>query len=474
MAIGVRILSDNLSGLTTNVTYLPVSGGTIDLGVQTFPFNYISDYYWGTYNCYVPTYATMYSIVVPLEEATPTPTTTQTPTPTITPSTTPWDFCYELDGGFNDQAETAVEDENGKILFGGFFTTYSGQVFNRIVRVNSDGSIDNTFNIGSGFNNAVFEIKIQSDGKIVIGGDFTSYSGFSTNRIIRLNTDGSIDNTFSAGTGFNGVVWTVEPQLDGKILVGGSFTQYNGNYHPGLIRLNSDGSVDNTLNVGSGTNNSIFHILVQDDEKLILFGGFTMYNGETHNRIVRLNNDGSLDTTFSAGTGFNGITYDGIIEADGKLVIVGAFFEYNGTRRDQLIRLNSDGSIDETLVIGDGFTRTSGTSFSSTVKKYFDKYFIVGDFDTYSGSSANGLIRLNENGSIDESFDTGTGLLFSGTSFNIGIILSSGIHVVFGQFTQYNGFQVNDVAYLNPFGTLLNCQLPTPTPTTTSTPTPTL
>jgi uncharacterized delta-60 repeat protein len=474
MAIGVRILSDNLSGLTTNVTYLPVSGGTIDLGTQTFPFNYISDYYWGTYNCYVPTYATMYSIVVPLEEATPTPTTTQTPTPTITPSTTPWDFCYELDGGFNDQAETIAEDASGKILFGGFFTTYSGQAFNRIVRVNSNGSIDNTFNIGSGFNNAVFEIKIQSDEKIVIGGDFTSYSGFPANRIIRLNTDGSIDNTFSAGTGFNGVVWTVEPQLDGKILVGGSFTQYNGNYHPGLIRLNSDGSVDNTLNVGSGTNNSIFHILVQSDDKLVLFGGFTMYNGETHNRIVRLNSDGTVDNTFSAGTGFNGITYDGVIEDDGKLVIVGGFFEYNGIRKDQLVRLNSDGSIDETLVIGDGFRRTSGLTFSTTIKKYFDKYFIVGDFDSYSGASYHGLIRLNENGSIDETFDIGTGLLFSATSFNIGAILSSGIHTVFGQFTQYNGVQVNDIVYLNPFGTLLNCPQPTPTPTTTSTPTPTL
>ena len=91
MAIGVRILSDNLSGLTTNVTYLPISGGTIDLGVQTFPFNYISDYYFGTYNCYVPTYATMYSVVVPLPDVTPTPTTTQTPTPTntATPSNTP-------------------------------------------------------------------------------------------------------------------------------------------------------------------------------------------------------------------------------------------------------------------------------------------------------------------------------------------------------------------------------------------------
>ena len=90
MAIGVRILSDNLSGLTTNVTYLPISGGTIDLGTQVFPFNYISDYYFGTYNCYVPTYATMYSVVVPGPTPTPTPTTTQTPTETttLTPTTT--------------------------------------------------------------------------------------------------------------------------------------------------------------------------------------------------------------------------------------------------------------------------------------------------------------------------------------------------------------------------------------------------
>lgn len=88
MAIGVRILSVNFSGQTTNVTYLPESGGTIDLGTQVFPFNYISDYYWGTYNCYIPTYATSYPVVVP--GPTPTPTTTQTPTETttLTPTTT--------------------------------------------------------------------------------------------------------------------------------------------------------------------------------------------------------------------------------------------------------------------------------------------------------------------------------------------------------------------------------------------------
>jgi phage tail protein X len=87
--------------------------------------------------------------------------------------------------------------------------------------------------------------------------------------------------------------------------------------------------------------------------------------------------------------------------------------------------------------------------------------------------SANGLVRLNQNGSIDNTFDYGTGLAYSGNSFNTGIILNNGVHIVFGEFSQYNGVNVNDIAFLSPFGTLLNCPDPTPTPTTTPTYTPT-
>jgi hypothetical protein len=87
MAIGIRIFSDNLSGLTTNVTFLPQSGGTISLGTQVFPFNYISEYVYGTYNCYVPTYGYTYSLDV--LGPTPTPTTTVTQTNTSTPTETP-------------------------------------------------------------------------------------------------------------------------------------------------------------------------------------------------------------------------------------------------------------------------------------------------------------------------------------------------------------------------------------------------
>jgi uncharacterized delta-60 repeat protein len=405
----------------------------------------------------------------PTETLSETVAETSTPTPTLTPTSTPWDFCYSFNGGFNDQAEAAFEDNSGRIVFGGLFTSYSGIPFNRIVRINSDASVDETFNIGTGFDDAVYDVEPQSDNKILVGGFFDSYSGVSFGKIVRLNVNGSIDNSFSAGTGFNNVVWVIRVQSDGKILVGGGYTQYNGNPHPYLIRLNSDGSVDNTFDLGTGFNGSVYDIILQNDGKKIILGNFTSVDGNTHNRIVRLNDDGSIDNTFNSGTGFNGTVYSGLID-EGQIVAVGAFFEYSGQTNRQIVKLNSDGSIDNTFDSGAGFTRFSGLSFSTTIIKYTDKYFVLGDFDTYNGGTANGLIQLNQDGSINVSFNYGTGLLFSAGTFNTGIILSNGVHIVFGQFLEYNGSEVNDIAFINPFGTLLNCPYPTPTPT----PTPTL
>ena len=389
-------------------------------------------------------------------------------TPTPTPSSTPWNYCYSFNGGFNDQPQSAVEDSSGRIIFGGSFTSYSGTPFNRIVRLNSDASIDNTFNIGTAFNNPVTEVVLQPDGKIIVGGIFSSYNGTPANDIIRLNSDGTVDNTFNSGTGIDQIIWAINVQPDGKILVGGFFSQYNGVPYNCLIRLNSDGSVDNSFTIGTGFNNTIYDIKRQVDGKYIIFGSFTTFNGVTCNRIVRLNNNGSIDNTFNTGVGFNGETYSGLID-DGKIVVAGEFFEYSGQTNRNIVRLNIDGSIDDTFNSNSGFSRTSGPSYTLSVLNYLGKYYITGDFNTYEGGSSNGLIRLNNDGSIDPTFNVGTGLVFESSTENLGLLLSNGIHVVFGAFTGYNGYEVNDIAFLNPFGTLLNCPLPTPTPTVTPT-----
>jgi uncharacterized delta-60 repeat protein len=464
---GASISSENLSGETTEVTFRPCSGGTISLGTQVFPFNYVNEYYFGTYDCYVPLYDYVYTVEVPCPSATPTPT------PTVTPTATPWDFCYELDEGFDDQPEYVVQTSDGKLLFGGIFESYSGQPFNRIVRTEVDGSIDDTFDIGTGFDNDVYTMAVQTDGKILVGGLFESYNGTPAGKIIRLNNDGSVDNTFGIGTGFNFSVFAITIQSDNKILVGGIFTQYNGQEQRKIIRLNTNGTIDNTFTNNTGMNNIVYNIYTTNDGKILALGTFTLYSGVTFNNIVRLNSNGTIDNTFNIGTGFNSETFSAVIEDDGKILVTGAFTNYNGNPRRQVARLNNDGSIDNTFNPGSGFASISGLTTVDTVAKYNDKYFLTGEFNSYSGISANGLIRLNYDGTKDDTFNYGSGLSFASSSFSLGYILDSGIHLVVGEINGYNGFQLNDVVYLNPFGTLLNCPFPTPTPTPTNTTTPT-
>ncbi len=154
----------------------------------------------------------------------------------------------------------------------------------------------------AGANGAVYTTILQPDGKILIGGQFTTYNGITANRIARLNTDGTLDTTFTVGTGADSSVNTITLQPDGKILIGGAFTTYNGTTVNHVARLNADGTLDTTFVTGTGTNGSVFTIALQPDGKILIGGWFTTYNGTTANYIARLNTDGTLDTTFTTGT----------------------------------------------------------------------------------------------------------------------------------------------------------------------------
>ena len=116
-----------------------------------------------------------------------------------------------------------------------------------MIRLNSDGSKDTSFNIGDGFDYIVETVVIQSDGKVLVGGDFETFTGTTQNRLIRLNSDGSKDTSFNIGSGFNTVVYSVAVQSDGKVLVGGSFSTYQGVTSLRSILLNSDGSISNNI-----------------------------------------------------------------------------------------------------------------------------------------------------------------------------------------------------------------------------------
>jgi uncharacterized delta-60 repeat protein len=312
--------------------------------------------------------------------------------------------------GLSAQVNTIISQSDGTILVGGSPTHYSGSLKNYMVKINADGTsaTGSTWNQGTGFTSTVLCFATQSDGKILAGGNFTSYSG-STNRtrILRLNTNGTLDTTFNPGTtGANGTVNTVAVQSDGKVLLGGGFTQYSGSGAPYIARANTNGTLETaaTWNPGSGFNTSVNAIAVQSDGKIVAGGAFTTYSGSTKNYIVRLNTDGTADTgsSWNQGAGF---TTSGVsalaIQPDGKIIAGGSFTVYSGSSATRIIRLNTDGTRDTTFNTGAGF---NSNVLTIAIEPGTSKIMVGGAFTTYSGSSAIRLTRLNTDGTRDATF----------------------------------------------------------------------
>jgi uncharacterized delta-60 repeat protein len=278
--------------------------------------------------------------------------------------------------------------QDGKIIVGGGFLDYNNIPYNNIVRLTENGPVDEEFITGTGFNSAVYATSIQQDGKIIVGGTFTSYDDIPANRIIRLNTNGSIDNTFNTGTGLDSDVFTIATQQDGKIIVGGNFTSYNGSLAVRITRLNTDGSIDNTFVTGTGFNSTVNTITLQSDGKILVGGLFTSFNFIGANRIIRLNTDGSIDNTFVTGTGFNSTVNTIILQSDGKIIVGGAFTSYNSTSRSSVARLNVSGSVDADFIAAQFSTSPSVWTLSVQT----DGKIIVGGF--FTGQGTNRIARL--------------------------------------------------------------------------------
>jgi uncharacterized delta-60 repeat protein len=355
----------------------------------------------------------------------------------------PNDVYFNFGTGFDNWVWAIARslDGSGDLYFGGGFTAYSGTSnVNRFARLNNDGSIDTGLNMGTGptagFNANVNAIAPADDGTgdIYVGGIFTSYNGIANiRRIVRLNSDGSVDSSFDIGTGgsagFDAQVDTIATAGDGTgdIYVGGAFTTYNATSNTNrLIRLNSDGSIDTAFNIGSGASAgfdfSVSQILpLKDGTGDVYVGGvFTTYNGTANiNRIIRLNSDGSMDSGFDIGLGGTaGASADVAalaLATDGSadLYIGGSFFSYNGAANIRRItRLNSDGSLDTGFDIGSGGTAGFNSSVAGIVAAADGSgdVYVGGSFTSYRGiSNVNRIARLNSDGSLDSGFDSGSG-----------------------------------------------------------------
>lgn len=338
----------------------------------------------------------------------------------------------------------AVQPDN-KILIGGFMSwDRSDTLKNSLARLNADSSIDTSFNSSTGLNNEVNSIALQTDNKTLLGGSFTTFNGVAQNRIMRVNNDGTKDASFAIGTGFNDTVKSVAVQQDGRILVGGNFTQFNGQTSNYLIRLNTNGTKDTSFNLGNGFNNTVYAIQVLADGKIVVGGSFTSFNGLQQNYLIRLNSDGSKDPNFIQSNAFDGIIRSIAVKADGKIVVGGNFNNFNGNAQSRIVVLNNDGTKDTGFAMTNNFWEgVSDIAVQADGKIIAAMYF---------------LYRFNTDGSLDDNFNgnvNNLNIIALAPSTTVAI-QENGQIVVGGSFTAMNDRRTNRIIRLNPDGTKEN------------------
>ena len=412
--------------------------------------------------------------------------------------------------GFDPNANGAVRvvavQPDGKTLIGGAFTTLSPNggaavTRNHIARLNPDGTLDAAFNAGT--NDTVRAIAVQTDGKILIGGDFTAFSPngegtITRNRIARLDPDGTLDAGFNpdandkvfaiavqvdgkilAGGAFhgaagiggiqrnyiarldavtgsadsfnpdaNGRVLSIMIQRDGKILAGGEFTVIDGQTRNYIARLDAmTGSADS---FDPNANSSVFAIALQADDKILAGGFFASIGGQARNHIARLDPTTGLADSFDPNADERVLSI--AVQDDGKILAGGDFFYIGGESRIRIARL------DAATGLADPFDPSAGSRVYSIVVQPDGKLLLGGDFPTLAPNggamvSRNRIARLETDGRLDQTLNLNV-MGFLSSYVVASAVQPDGKVLIGGNFTSVLGTPRNNIARLNTDGTL--------------------
>ncbi len=313
-------------------------------------------------------------------------------------------------------AKVSELQPDGKILVGGRFTVASGLARSGVARFNADGTPDPTFDAGNigvaqtilsvTTGGTIYAIRVQPDGKILIGGQYRRDNETTARCLERLNADGSVDTTFqSAIVGDFASVGDIQVQTDGKVVVGGSFditavNPANGQsvtFH-NLARLNPDGSFDFSFTPSAPEN--ITSVVVQPDGKVVVGNASTNANP---NQLIRYNTNGSLDAVLAE---FDDWINKIRLLPDGKFVVVGYFKFVNDVFQKFIVRLNPDGSQDASFV--SNVQIINSLSFADVAIQPDGKVIVSGEFSSIDSFTRWRVARFNTDGSMDTSFNTAT------------------------------------------------------------------
>ena len=295
---------------------------------------------------------------------------------------------------------------DGRILCSGTFASVQGLPRPGLVQFLANGTVDPAFTVGTGFGPSTPTVegptKIALDpwGRVVCIGSFNSYQGATRIRLARLMSDGALDAAFHRQTGVLSRVEDIAARSDGRILVAGSISFLNGTPRRGLARLLSDGTVDPAfVTTSSAISSTLLRVAEQSTGKVVVMG---QLNGTSTYVVSRVNGDGSPDPGFTTGSGFNGVITDIAVQPDDRVIVGGAFTSYNGTTVGRIVRLLPDGQIDPSFNTGSGFVGQV-----NCVRVQLDgKVLVGGNFSQFNGSTVLRLLRLNSDGTRDTGFST--------------------------------------------------------------------
>jgi uncharacterized delta-60 repeat protein len=338
----------------------------------------------------------------------------------------------------------------------------------------SSGDVDTQFNsedmgdrAGYHLSGLALALAVQPDGRILcaqrsVGSLALRYSQHYTGAIFRLHPNGTLDDSFSTNPGFgmNPLLRSITLQPDGKLLVCGTgFTNFGGIPCENMVRLNADGSLDTTFQSPDPGSQIIHDSEVLDDGRILIVGTFLTINGEPHHGIARLMPDGSLDGSFQTGT--LGATTNFIltshVQTDGGLLIGGRFDQVAGHAVTSAARLLPDGQVDTTFT-PPSFTTHFGEigTIRKTVVLSNGRIVLAGSFSFVDSVLASGTIALMPNGDLDTAFTVGEGFhanCCTTPSISDMIVDNNDRSYLVGNFNRYQGITHSGVIRLLPNGT---------------------
>jgi len=370
-----------------------------------------------------------------------------------TNTTITYNFGAGFAPGYNTNITQALEDTNGDLLIVRGFNTYKGISCPGAVRISKSGDFIRGAT-GAGF--LVAELPnigcIKSDGSMVF---LTSkYNGSTvTENILGLNSDFSIDYSFDPGTGFDSVLDDSYKQIidvlsDDSIIINAiGPSEYNGYglVYNTLMKISATGSFDDDFASNLPGISAIYNCIDILNDKILVCG--------TYDNTFIINADGTTDTSFSVPALFDGEVYFCRFCPDGKVILSGRLDSTSTT--PNMIRVTATGSLDTSFNTGTGFLLSGNHAFT-TIRdiKFIDDYiYVSGRFNNYNGATVSNLVRLTATGSLDTSFNTGTG--FNSTAINA-LAVSGNDILCFSNFTTYKGLTLSSprVAALDSLGNL--------------------